>query len=434
MTELLVIVALVLVNGLLAGAEIAIVSVRRSRLVELAAQGSAAARAVQRLRDDPESFLATVQVGITVIGAAAGAFGGAAFSADLEPPLRRVPILAPYASQIAFAAVVCTIAYLSVVLGELVPKSLALRSAETYSLLAARPLLAISRAARPVVWILSASSNAVLRLFGDQTTFLESRISSEEIRQVVEDAARSGDVHPSLGRIATRALGFAALTAEDLMVHRRFAFTLPAVTTLSEARRALVDEGRERAPVVEDSSQNVVGYVTWQDVSAAAPELDATSVRSVVRKAFHVPESMPAVELLRRLQERRIPLAVVVDEHGDTVGIVTLADVVGQLVGEMVGERGAPAAARIRPQPDGTALVDGIVPLPIVNRELHLHLPDDGRAATIGGLFSLLLGGRIPVAGERVRTRDGTTLVAVEVSPRRVRVVGVSPRRLDDSP
>lgn len=425
--ELLVILALVLANGLLAGAEIAIVSVRATRLRELVQSGSRAARAAQTLRDDPESFLATVQVGITVVGATAGAFGGAAFAEDLEPFIRGVPWLDEYAEALAFATVVIVIAYLSVVLGELVPKSLALRSAERYALLAARPLLTISRVARPVVWFLSASSNAVLRLFGDRTSFVESRVSAEEIRHLVEDAAKTGDVHPAVGDIASRALGFATLTAEDAMVHRRFVVSVPADATIDEARARLVEAGHDRVPVIEAGRDEAIGYVTLRDLVAGLPDAAGSSVRTVLRPPYFVPESMAAPDLLRELQRRRMRIAVVVDEHGGTIGIVTLQDLLEELVGEMLAEYEPPVAARIRRQPDGSALVDGIVSIRAVNRELGTRIAEAAGTTTLGGLCSVLAGGRIPATGEELATSDGTTIVAVEVSSRRVRVASVRP-------
>jgi putative hemolysin len=424
-----VILALVALNGLLAGSEMAIVSVRKTRLVELVRAGHRSARAVQTLRDDPESFLATVQVGITVVGAAAGAFGGAAFAEDLEPVVRRISWLADYAPQIAFAAVVVVISYLSVVLGELVPKSLALRASERYALLVARPLLAASRVARPVVRLLSASSNLVLRLFGDRTSFVESRLSAEEIRNLVEDAAKTGDVHPAVGDIAARALGFATLTAEDVMVHRRFVVSVSADTTVADACARMAEAGHDRVPVLEARTEEALGYVTLRDLVAMLPASGTSPVRPLLRPGYFVPESMAAPDLLRELQRRRARLAIVVDEHGGTVGIVSLQDLLEELVGEMLAEYEPPVAGRIRRQPDGAALVDGIVPVRAVNRELGVDLPEAPGSTTIGGLCAVLAGGRIPAAAEALRADDGTVIVPVEVSARRVRVAEVRPPR-----
>src|SRR5688572_29319830 len=180
--ELLLILALVLVNGLLAGAEIAVVGVDKLRLKQLVQKGGKRARAVQQLRTAPERFFATVQIGITVIGASAGALGGANFARELEPVLRNLPIGGSFAHSLSLVLVVAVISFLSLVLGELVPKSLAMRHAEKYALVAGQVVLWLSSAARPFVWILTKCSNLVLGMFGDSTTFAESRVSPEELR------------------------------------------------------------------------------------------------------------------------------------------------------------------------------------------------------------------------------------------------------------
>ena len=220
LTEVAIILALVAANGVFAGAEIAIISLRKTRLAQLVEEGRASARAVKRLRDSPGRFLATVQVGITVGGATAAAFGGASVAERLAPTLARITGLAHYAHQLAFALVVALVSYLTLVLGELVPKSLALRASERYALLVARPLLALSSFARPIVWLLTQSSNLFLRPFGDRTTFTEARLSVEELEQLVDEAGRAGALDEPTAEIASRALAFRDLTAGDVMVPR----------------------------------------------------------------------------------------------------------------------------------------------------------------------------------------------------------------------
>lgn len=196
MTEALIIFALILANGVFSGAEIAVLSLRKTRLRELLENGQVRARAVQALRDQPERFLATVQTGITVISAAAAAFGGDVFAERLARLLSHINVLAPYAKQLGFALVVVVISFLSLVLGELVPKSLALRFAEGYAMLMAPLLLGLSYVARPVIWLLTASSNLVLRIFHDKTSFTETRLSPEELREMVAEAAKTGSLDP----------------------------------------------------------------------------------------------------------------------------------------------------------------------------------------------------------------------------------------------
>jgi putative hemolysin len=280
---------------------------------------------------------------------------------------------------------------------------------------------------KPAVWLLAASSNLVLRVFGDTTSFTESRLSAEEIRHMVEDATRTGAVDPTVGDITSRAIELATLDAADVMVHRKFVTFIHPDSTLEDARRLLVAAGHDAAPVSDVVQGDTLGYVTLRDLVvdvAGAPE---STVRGIVRPACYVPESMPTAELVRELQRRRARLAVVVDEHGGTVGIVTIEDLLEELLGEIVGDHDKEPTARIHREDDGTALVDGIVPVRAVNRELGLRLPRTDEAVLIGGLCSLLAGGRIPAVGEQVTSPDGSVLTAMDVSPRRVRLVHVRP-------
>ena len=206
MSEILIILALLVANAFFAGAEIAIVALRRTRHRQLAEEGHSGARAVLVLREDPERFLATVQVGITVVGVTAAAFGGGSIVERLRPWLARITWIGEHAEGVALVLVISGVSYLSIVVGELVPKSLALRGAERYALLIGKPLLALSWLAKPLVWFLSSSANILLKPFGDRTTFTETRHSAEELQQLVEEAMKAGTIHADAGEIASRAL------------------------------------------------------------------------------------------------------------------------------------------------------------------------------------------------------------------------------------
>jgi putative hemolysin len=412
-------------NGLLAGAEIAIVSVRRSRLRELVEDGNRRAVAVERLRDDPERFLATVQIGITVIGAAAGAFGGVTLGEDFAPAIAWIPGLEPVAPQLAVLLVVVLVSYLSLVLGELVPKSLALRSSERYALFAAPLLLRLARLMRPIVWFLTASSNTVLRLFGDRTTFTEARVSGEEIRQLVEDAARTGSLSASAGEIASRALEFADLRAADVMVHRRFVVALPIDAGEEQVRGALLRQGHRRLPIYEGSIDHVVGYLSWRDVIERIWDRQPLELRALMRPGYFVPETMPAPALLEEMQARRVHLAIALEEHGGMAGIVTLEDLVEELVGEITSEHQPEQPAAFTREADGAVVVQALLPVRDVNRELGIELPELEGATTIGGLCTELAGSRIPQKGEQFALDDGTRIEVVEASHRRVRLVRI---------
>ncbi len=423
--ELLVVLALILANGVFAGAEIAIIALRKTRIAQLVEEGRASARAVKRLRDQPERFLATVQIGITVVSSTAAAFGGASIAGRLAPALSGVPGVGPYASELALALVVVLVSFLSLVLGELVPKSLALRSAERYALMMGRPLLGLSWVARPMVWVLTAASNLILRPLGDRTTFAESRLSAEELEQLVHEAGRAGALDAPTAEIASRALAFRDLTAADAMVPRSRMVGLPRDAGQEELKRLLLEEGRTRMPVYEGTLDNVVGYVMAKDLAAMAWERELIVLEDLIRPVHFVPETARAVHVLRDMQRRRTQIAVVVDEHGGVAGLLTLEDLVEELVGEILGEREEPVAL-FRTEPDGSALVRGDAPIREVNRGLALDLPEDGDYTTVAGLC-IALAGAVPERGARLATPDGTVIEVVEASPRLVRLVRLTP-------
>jgi putative hemolysin len=426
-TELLVLLLLVLANGLLAGTEIAIVAVRGSRIEELIAGGSRPARVLKRLRSRPERFFATIQIGITVIGVSAGAFGGARFGGDLALLLERWEPIAPYAESVAYSLVVVLITYLSLILGELVPKSLALRSAEPYALLMVRPLQALETLMAPAIWVMTASSNAVLTVFGDRTDFLETKVSLEEVRHMVDEASDSGTVDPGAGKIAARALELSELTASDVMVHRRFVRALPIDADEETMRRVFLEAGHRRLPIYEGSIDNVVGYLSWRDVVERIWTGRPVVPRELLRDMHMVPVTAPAVPLLREMLQARRHLVVVVDEHGGIAGIVTLEDLLEELVGEIDSEHGKPHE-RVERGPDGSAQVVGQIALREVDRELGTALAEaSSDADTVGGLLVQLAGDRIPGNGETFEVADGTRLEVLDSSPRRVRRVAVTP-------
>jgi putative hemolysin len=424
--ELAVLLALVLANGLFSGAEMAIVALRKTRLAQLVEEGRASARAVRRLRDQPERFLATVQIGITVVGATAAAFGGARIASRLEPAIAAIPVLVPWASKIALGTVVVIVSFLSLVLGELVPKSLALRSAERYALLVGRPLLALSAVARPLVWILTQASNLVLRPFGDRTTFSEARLSVEELEQLVDEAGKVGALDAPTAEIASRALAFRDLTAGEVMVPRSRIVGLPRDASPEELKRLLLEEGRSRMPVYEGTLDNIVGYVMAKDLAVMAWERQLIVLDDSIRPVHFVPATARAVQVLRELQRRRTRIAVVVDEHGGVAGLITLEDLVEELVGDILGETEQAVPLIVR-EPGETTLVRGDAPIRDVNRELGLELPEGEGYSTVAGLC-IALAGAVPERGQRLRCEGaGVEIEVVEATPRVVRLVRLHP-------
>ena len=421
--ELIITLSLVLLGGVFAGAEIAVVALRSSRLRELVEEGRPGARSTLALREQPERFLATVQVGITVVGTAASAFGGYAIAQRITPTVSRITGLTDHAHDLALALVVTLISFVSIVLGELVPKSLALRHAEKYALWMGKPLLALSWIARPIVWLLSASANVLLRPFGDETTFTEARHSVEELQQLVEGAAKAGTLDPKASEIATRALELPELRVSDVMVPRHQAILLPRDTDAEQLHTIVSAHPHTRLPVYDGQIDNVVGYVSMKDVLSSVLEGQPLVLANLLRPPYFVPESKRALELLHDMRERRMKFAMVVDELGGLAGLVTVEDLVEELVGEVFSEHSQPPPpAPVREQPDGTVLVNAALPVRELNRVLGVELPADGKWHTLAGL-SLAVAGRVPNAGEIFTLDSGIKLEMVDVSPRRVRSV-----------
>jgi putative hemolysin len=421
-TEVLIILALILANGVFSGAEIAIVSLRKTRIRELLDSGSTRAKAVEHLRKHPERFLATVQIGITVVGATAAAFGGQTLVAKLVPPLKSIGFDV-LAHDVAFAIVVGGISFLSLVIGELVPKSLGLRYAEGYALAVGRPLLGLAWLMRPLVRLLTGSSNLLLKLFGDKTSFGETRISPGELQQMVEEATETGALDPHIGNIASRALEFAGVPVSAVMVPRERMVAIPRRAPAAEVKRIILEQGYSRMPVYEGSPDTITGYVIAKDILALDWESELLILDDITRPAHFVPETMRAVQVLRDLQHRRIRLAIVVDEMGAVSGLVTIEDLVEELVGEIFSESDtSPELAR--KEPDGSMVAQGSAPIRDLNRQLDLDLPEAHAYTTLAGLC-IHLAGRIPPSGAKLTAPDGTTLEILDATTRRIRTVRI---------
>ncbi len=428
-SELLIVVGLLMVHGLFAGSEIAVLTVRTTRLREFIRRKDRRALAIKSLREQPERFLATVQIGMTIAGTAAAAFGGARLEHGLEPTYYALG-LGTWAPAASLATVVIIVAFTELVVGELVPKSLALRYGDRYSFFVARPLKALSEAARPLVWVLTSISNLFLKLFGDKTTFTEARLSRDELQQLVEEAAKTGSVDPRASEIASRALGFGEVTVAEVMVPRNRVVALRRNAPPEEVQRVILEEGHSRMPVYDNNIDNIVGYVVARDVLALAWEKGLLVLEDILRPAHKVPESTRALDLLREMQRRRTQMAVVIDDHGGISGLVTTEDLIEELVGDIMSEDDVPEQYFTR-EPSGTILVQGWAAVRKVNRDLHLDLPVGRDRTTIAGLC-MSLAQAIPQAGERLTTDNGTVLEVIEASPRRVRRVRIHPVSLAD--
>ena len=424
--ELAAVIALILLNGFFAMAEMALVASRKARLSALAAAGSARAKLCLQLLEHPETFLSTVQIGITLAGVLASAYGGATLSAALAGSLHAIPALAPYAHALSLAAVVVPIAVLTLILGELVPKRLAMARPETLAMFAAPVMRALSLASVPAVWFLGVATRACLRLFGlghegEQT------VTEEDIRGLLHEGTRHGVLDSDERDIMERLLRMADRPVGVIMTHRSRLDWLDIEASDQENLDAMLNSPHTRFPVCRGDFAEVLGVVHAKDVLAGRLRDGRLAIADHLTPATFLPETMRGLALLARFRQTpRLHMALVVDEYGDVVGAVTGADVFEDMVGDLPGLSGYDEPALVR-RPDGSLLVDAATPMDEVAAAVGLPRPwpEDFAGGTLAG-FVLDRLGRIPVIGQSFGAH-GATFEVVDMDGRRIDRVLVTP-------
>lgn len=400
MIDVIIILALLLANGLLALAEIAIVSSRKGLLKQLADEGNKGAVAAMELASEPSQFLATVQIGITTVGIFAGAFGGATLSEPLAHFLRQIPFLAPYAGEISFVIVVVIITYLSLVIGELVPKRLALTHPERFAAAVAPTMRVLSRIAAPLVRFLSFSTEAVLRVLNVPLTN-EQKVTEEEVKHLIDEGTETGVFEPTEREIVTHVFRLGDLAVNALMTPRNEIASLDIQDSEKTIRRKMTLYNHSRYPIVRGTIDNILGIAASRDLVEQALEGKSINVALVMQAVLFVPEGMGALDLLERFKAERAHLAIVTDEYGSVTGLITITDLVESIVGDLpaLGDGDEP---EIVEREDGSFLVDGKLPTHEFKERFEIKtLPDeqDGYYQTVGGFVMAMLG-RIPRAGD----------------------------------
>jgi putative hemolysin len=425
LTEVVIILLLLALNGVFAMSELAIVTARKVRLEQRAENGDAGARAALRLAQDPTQFLSTVQVGITLIGVLAGAFGGATIAENLASALARAPALTEYADALGLGIVVAGITYLSLLIGELVPKRVALSHPERVASLVARPMRLLSRVAAPLVSLLTGPTNLVLRLFGLRVSS-EPSITVEEIRSLVEQGAESGVVEDTEQQMVEGVFRLGDRLVSDLMTPRTQLEWIDVSETPERVRGQVMAQVKSHFLVCEGTVDNVLGVVFAEDLLAQCLAGKALDLRVGLRQPLYMPAAMTALTLLERLRSSRQRVAVALDEFGGLQGVVFLDDLVETVVGDLPlpGETTSPPILR---KDEATWVVHGSVPLEDVEATLDLsEIPEETRGGvrTLGGLVMALLG-RVPAVGDVVQW-DGMRAEVAAMDGRRVEKVVVS--------
>jgi putative hemolysin len=438
-TDLGVVALLILVGGFFAASEIALITVKRHRLRQLADEGNASARTAQRLTEDPSRFLATIQIAITFLGFLAGATGAVAFSSNLAGLIR--PVLGTAADTVAFVFVTLVIALVSIIVGELVPKTLALSFPERLALIVARPIGWMERILSPIVWFVSTASKILVRLLGGKEKPQAGYLSTEELKMLVESSTEQGGFEEDEKEMIHGVIELGEKKVHEVMVPRIGIRAVNIDDPFDEVLDMIVRAGHSRLPVFEESLDNIVGILYAKDLlpylkENGRPE-GPIDVRSLVRTPVYVPESKAVDELLHEMQNAKRHIAIVVDEYGGTAGLVTMEDVVEEIVGEIQDEYDTEEAmvepieseAELSFRLDGRVSMDDLRDLFELSDEDE---PDEEAYDTVGG-FVVHRVGRIPLPGAEIPFRDEILLRVEAAEPRRVaKVVASRPRREDE--
>jgi putative hemolysin len=425
--ELVIVLLLILANGFFAGAELAIVSVRRGRIAQLAVEGSRRAKLVEQLLSDPHRFLATVQVGVTLVGTAASAVGGAAAVEVIKPLLQQAPIrlVSNAAEPLALFLVVGFIAYFSLILGELVPKALALEYSDRIALGVARPISYLARIGGLPVYFLTLSSQAVLRLLGIKATGKQAFITREEIEHLVAEGRQAGTVSPGEQEFIRNIFEFSQTQVREVMVPRPRIVALDLDQDREQILQTVVNGQYSRYPVYRGEIEKVLGFIHAKDLLGRAVLTQSFDMDDLIRPSFFVPETKRTNDLLREMQRRHLHMAIVVDEYGGLSGIVTTEDLLEELVGEIEDEHDRGGTKRIQPTKDGGYMVDAFLTLNDLEGLLGVRFPENVPYDTLSGLILFELG-HIPVEGEKLWWGD-YLLTCVKVSRTTIRRVKIKP-------
>ncbi|SNX74546.1 putative hemolysin [Cereibacter ovatus] len=412
--EIAIVLLLTLINGLLAMSELAIVSARPARLKLLADQHVPGAATAIRLAAEPGRFLSSVQIGITLVGVLSGAFSGATLGSRLAASLAGAGLPVALAQSLGVGVVVVAITYLSLIVGELVPKQIALRAPERVACRVAPIMRAIATVAAPLVWLLDRSGRGVLRLLG-QGGATTRTVTDDEVRLLVSEAEASGAMHASESRMISGVMRMADRTARGLMTPRHEVEVLDADSTRPEAMRLLGASRRSRLPVRDGGPDDIIGVVAARDI-ANAPADEGFDLRALVQDAPVVHENQGAIEVIERLRATPSHMVLVYDEYGTFEGIVTPLDLLEIITGAFGGEVTEEPVVVTRS--DGSMLVAGWMPVDEFAELLSLRLPEPRDHATAAGLVLETLG-RIPVVGDSFRL-SGWKIEVLDLDGRRI--------------
>ena len=415
--DVAIIVVLVLINGVFAMSELAIVSARKAHLHSSAERGSRGARIALRLAGDPGKFLSTVQIGITLIGILAGAFSGASLGGPVAERLQALGMGAELSTSVGFALVIGLTTYASLVIGELVPKQFALRSAEKIAILMAPPMDLLARVAAPLVWLLDGTSALIFRMLGlkrDQTH----HVTADELQMVFAEATRSGVIEEHERAVISGVVRMADRPIREVMTPRTEVDWLDIHATTEEIHTMLVESPHSRLPVAEGSVDEIRGAVQARDIVAAQFSGQVLDLGKLIRPLEKVPDQLDALDALDILREADVPMVLVHDEYGHFEGIVTPNDLLSSIAGEFVSDHDEKTQRSLIERADGSFLVSGAMAMDALADRLGIKLPDDRDYATVAG-HALDRLRHLPEEGERFEDQ-GWVFEIVDMDGRKI--------------
>lgn len=429
--EFFALALLIVLNGLFAMSEIALVAARKARLMKLAAEGDSAAAVALKLGEDPTKFLSTIQIGITSIGILNGIVGEAVLAAPLAKWLQTLGVPDATASIGATAGVVIVITYVSIVIGELVPKRIGQLNPEAIARLVARPMVTLSFLTRPFVVLLSWSTHTILRIMGVRQAS-NSGVTEEEIHAMLEEGSESGVIEQHQHEMVRNVFRLDDRQLGSLMIPRSDLVFVDVRKTPEENIQAMIESEHSRFPVCDGGLDNLLGVIHAKQAFACLAKGEKPDFTEQLHPCVFVPETLTGMELLEQFRASGMQMAFVIDEYGELEGIVTLQDVLEAVTGEFTPNNADDAWAVQRH--DGSWLLDGAIPIPEMKDRLSLKTvpeEDKGRYHTVSGMFMLLLG-RLPTTSDRVEW-DGWMFEVVDMDGKRIDKVLATPVELPDS-
>ncbi|MGD0339313.1 MAG: hemolysin family protein [Bacteroidota bacterium] len=415
--DILLIFFLIMLNGFFAGSEIAVVATRKSRIKELIEKGIHQAKRVEKLQSSPDTFIATTQIGMTVVGSLASALAGVTAVEYLKPLIATIPMFAGSAETISLVIVVLVLSFLMLVFGELVPKSIGLRYSDRVALIIAPPIVLLSKLFHFLIRSLTFTSNLILKPLHDKTSFSESRISEEEFKLILDEGRRTGIFDKTEHELISSIFEFTDTIAKEVMVPRPDVVAVDVDTKREDLIHIVTEQGYSRLPVYRNSLDNIIGVIYTKDLLTLLEHRDLIILHDIIRPVLFVPSTKKISHLLRELQSKKLHMAIVVDEFGTIDGIITMEDILEEIVGEIHDEYDE-EVKEIEASADGSVVVDARISIDDFNKRFGIEIPEDAEYESISG-FLLKISGKIPEVNDEVRY-GGISFIITKKSQRRI--------------